>query len=486
MIITTHFIDYEWVLHKKILSFCQVANHKGETIGRAIESCLLEWGIDKIFTITVDNASSNDVAISYVKRRLKSWKSIVLDGELFHIRCCAHIINLIVNDGLKDMNDSIASVRNAVRYVRSSPKRMEKFKACVKQEKIQCKALVCLDVATRWNSTYLMPEHAIKFEKSFKILEEEKEDSDFVEYFKEDRGNKRLRPPSASDWLAASVFIRFLKGFYETTTKISGSSYVTYNVGYKEINKVQFVLEKWSNNNNSVLSLMTMNMKTKFDKYWGSLEKMNKLMFVAMVIDHRYKLKYLTYCLFNVYERDVVKDVVESVKIYLYRLYDFYKSQHSHSTQIGHSTDDLKQSNNVTMEVENDEEIDPWITFCALREEESSMEVENDLTSYLSDKDVVDKEEFDIMYWWKMNGYKYPILSTIVHDVLAVPISMVASESAFSTGGRILDSFCSSLTPKTVETLICTQNWIQGDSVLLDLHPQLEELETYENIEIGN
>ncbi|KAL0541492.1 hypothetical protein IC582_021537 [Cucumis melo] len=245
MVITTHFIDSEWVLHKKILSFCQVANHKGETIGRAIESCLLEWGIDKIFTITIDNASSNDVAISYVKRRLKSWKSIVLDGELLHMRCYAHIINLIVNDGLKDMHDSIASVHNVVRYVRSSPKRMAKFKACVKQEKIQCKALVCLDVATRWNSTYLMLEHAIKFEKAFKILEEEKEDSDFVEYFEEDDwGNKSLGPQSVSDWLTVSVFIKFLKGFYETTTKISGSSYVTSNIGYKEINKSQFALNK--------------------------------------------------------------------------------------------------------------------------------------------------------------------------------------------------------------------------------------------------
>ena len=135
--------------HKKILSFCQVANHKGETIEKTIESYLLEWGIDKIFTNIVDNASSNNVAISYVKRRLKSWKSIVLDGELLHMRCCALIINLIVNDEFKDMHNSIASVRNAVRYVRSSPKRMENFKACVKQEKIQCKALVSLDVATR-------------------------------------------------------------------------------------------------------------------------------------------------------------------------------------------------------------------------------------------------------------------------------------------------------------------------------------------------
>ena len=93
------------------------------------------------------------------------------------------------------MHDSIASVRKVVRYVRSSPKRMKKFKACVKQEIIQCKALVCLDVATRRNSTYLMLEHAITFEKAFKILEEEKDDSYFFECFEEDdRGNKRLGP----------------------------------------------------------------------------------------------------------------------------------------------------------------------------------------------------------------------------------------------------------------------------------------------------
>ncbi|KAA0050998.1 zinc finger BED domain-containing protein RICESLEEPER 2-like isoform X2 [Cucumis melo var. makuwa] len=311
------------------------------------------------------------------------------------------------------------------------------------------------NATTRWNSTYLMLEHAIRFEKDFKILEKEKESSDFVEYFEEgDRGNKRFGPPNVSYWLT-------------------------------DINKIQFILNKWSNNNNSVLSLMAMNMKTKFDKCWGSLEKMNKLMFVAMVIDPRYKLKCLNYCLSDVCESDV-KDVVESEKIYLYRLYDFYKSQHNHSTQIGYITDDLKQSNNVTREVEKDEEVNPWITFYALREEESSMEVEKDLTFYLSDKDVVDKDEFDIMYWRKMNGYKYPILSKIVRDVLAILISIVASESAFSTGGRILDTFRSSLTPTTVESSICTQNWIRGGSVLLDLHPQLEELETYENIETGN
>ena len=41
MIVTTHFIDSEWKLHRRILNFCQIATHKGETIGKLIESCLI-------------------------------------------------------------------------------------------------------------------------------------------------------------------------------------------------------------------------------------------------------------------------------------------------------------------------------------------------------------------------------------------------------------------------------------------------------------
>ncbi|KAA0065395.1 zinc finger BED domain-containing protein RICESLEEPER 2-like isoform X3 [Cucumis melo var. makuwa] len=79
MVITTHFIDDDWNLHKRILNFCQVANHKGDTIGRAIEKCLEGWGIDRLFTVTVDNASSNDVVIAYLVKKFKG--RMVLDDD---------------------------------------------------------------------------------------------------------------------------------------------------------------------------------------------------------------------------------------------------------------------------------------------------------------------------------------------------------------------------------------------------------------------
>ena len=152
-----------------------INNHKGETIRKVIESCLHEWGIERIFTITVDNASANDVAINYVKRKLKTWSNygLVLDGEFLHMRCCAHIVNLIVTEALKEMHDSILSIHHVVKYIRSSPSRLQKFKRCVEQEKIESSSLCVLDVQTRWNSTYLMLKHALKFKRSFDWLWEE-------------------------------------------------------------------------------------------------------------------------------------------------------------------------------------------------------------------------------------------------------------------------------------------------------------------------
>ena len=54
------------------------------------------------------------------------------------------------------------------------------------------------------------------------------------------------------------------------------------------------------------------------------------------------------------------------------------------------------------------------------------------------------------------------MLSKVAKDVLAVLVSTVASKSAFSTEGRIVDPFQSSLSPLMVPNLVCAQNWLQA------------------------
>jgi len=120
----------------------------GETIGQVIENCLLYWGIDKILTITIDNVSSNSVTISYLKNVMKDWPTNILPNEHLQVRCCAHIVNLILCDGLNEINVSVVKIRNAIRFVRSSPSRLLVFKKCVEKLHIKCNKSLCLDVAT--------------------------------------------------------------------------------------------------------------------------------------------------------------------------------------------------------------------------------------------------------------------------------------------------------------------------------------------------
>ena len=70
------------------------------------------------------------------------------------------------------------------------------------------------------------------------------------------------------------------------------------------------------------------------------------------------------------------------------------------------------------------------------------------------------------------------MLSRIAKDVHAVPMSTVASESAFSTSGRILDPFRSSLTAKTVEILVCTKSWLSSSHDTVVCREFMDEVET--------
>lgn len=85
----------------------------------------------------------------------------------------------------------------------------------------------------------------------------------------------------------------------------------------------------------------------------------------------------------------------------------------------------------------------------------------SELEKYFAEENEEENQDFNIIEWWKDNSNRFPILSHMARDLLAIPISTVASESAFSTGGRVLDDFRSSLTPIMVERLICTQDWLR-------------------------
>ncbi|KAF7820963.1 zinc finger BED domain-containing protein RICESLEEPER 2-like [Senna tora] len=362
-------------------------------------------------------------------------KKSFCDGDYLHVRCCAHILNSVVNDGLKDLHNSISAIRNAVRYARSSPARLQRFKDLVQKEKIDCKALVCLDIMTRWNSTYLMLEHALKFQKVFDRMEDE--DDGYNAYFRDD--THRLGPPMTFDWSNAYVFVQFLKVFYT----------ITLSAVHQD----------------PLIGEMAKKMKLKYDKYWGRPENMNPLLVIRVVLDPRYKFGYVNNTFNDIYDNDLIlcESMKKKVKDTLYLLYDKYSvgvvgEQSEHEEESGDSgvvnhPRDLPMPDFVTANP------NPKGKWWSGRTKHPS-DQKTDLDKYLETDAIDDAPSFDVLTWWRENATKYKLVSLIARDVLAMPMSIVASESAFSTGGRVLDVFRSSLSPKMTEALICTQNWL--------------------------
>ncbi|KAK1567820.1 hypothetical protein Q3G72_017103 [Acer saccharum] len=95
---------------------------------------------------------------------------------------------------------------------------------------------------------------------------------------------------------------------------------------------------------------------------------------------------------------------------------------------------------------------------------ESSTMVGSELTKYIDTdwQSLLSEEEsfnFDIMPWWKSHERSLPVLSIMARDILTPPVSTVASESAFSASGRVLDERCSRIGPDILEAVVCLKDW---------------------------
>ncbi|KAM3250645.1 hypothetical protein P3L10_004715 [Capsicum annuum] len=155
-----------------------------------ITNYLLEWGLDTIYSITVDNASSNDVTMIEMSKQLNNWGTNIMEGQHLY------------------------------------------FKECCESQLITYKKSLCLDVPTRWNSTYLMLETAQHFELAFERYSFY--DNGFLDYLRTSPCEDETRTDTfvSEDWENLRMMVKFLKTFYDFTLKVSSSKYVTTNVHF--------------------------------------------------------------------------------------------------------------------------------------------------------------------------------------------------------------------------------------------------------------
>ena len=67
------------------------------------------------------------------------------------------------------------------------------------------------------------------------------------------------------------------------------------------------------------------------------------------------------------------------------------------------------------------------------------------------------------MIWWKSQASTYHVLSIMAHDLLTHLASTVASESTFSTSGRVLIDTRNHLASDAIEMTICGKDWLDTE-----------------------
>jgi hypothetical protein len=251
MVVTAHYVDAEFKMKKKIISLKPVKYpHTSFAIEEAMMRCLTEWGLSsKLFTLTLDNASNNTAACQELVKTLKD--ELVLEGKHFHVRCCAHILNLLVQDGMRVIRAAIDKIREILKYIEHSPSRIQAFNSIASSKSLPPKSGFTLDVPTRWNSTFKMIREILPYKAILNSYASE---------------NCELLPTD-EEWLHAESICEFLKAFEEATRGVSAHRTPTAHTFLPHVLCICHALSDPDWQTSDVLTRLAGPMHTKFEKY---------------------------------------------------------------------------------------------------------------------------------------------------------------------------------------------------------------------------
>ncbi|XP_071912241.1 zinc finger BED domain-containing protein RICESLEEPER 2-like [Coffea arabica] len=363
MVITGHWIDNNWRLQKRVLNFVHVPPpRQGIQIADAIFKCLMDWGIEsKVYTVSVDNASNNDSALRCLKDTFSRNKCILANGKLFHVRCYAHILNLMVQDGLSQIKEIVDTIKDSVEFINKTDGRRLQF--------------------------------AEIFQDVFPSYRDREPNYDFY--------------PTTKDWEKVSKVCNILKAFWTATHVISGSDYPTANLYLNEVCRIKVLLDSKVDDEDDFVRSMVQKMKLKFDKYLG---ESNLLMSIVAILDPRCKMRVINYCFPLLYPSHEVQSNIGKVQQALYDLYDEYVEIHV-SGQSGLSSQLLigndhptKNSSSASSSVSHVSGMSEFLTHIATVK--SVQPIKNELDTYsedglltATDDSTVDIMNLDALKW---------------------------------------------------------------------------------------
>ncbi|KAM9931831.1 hypothetical protein OXX80_008521 [Metschnikowia pulcherrima] len=465
--ITLHFYNNSFQLESYTIGFESLNRKLAHTreevnIYQYSMDVLKDLGIDKrIFSITRNNASRMNDAMKLFSDRLSD-QGITFDGD---IPCAANILNLSIDVFLKNTFFKSSSsdtfekslqevlekhphfeqfargmkflphkIRSILVQIRYNTEMRNSFKSLIREKPAQQSTnrgadQLLRDSDKRWVSTYHMIDRFLFFRDEIKkVLKMPRDESN--KYFKD-------HEIIEEDWVYLESVRDILETFRLSTVNLQASSYPTINetipVIYglmKSLNSAHFT--KACEENPFISKGVAEARQTILQYYpiYGESISENKMLYLAIVLDPRYKLAIFDYI-------RGLKNKIDAIKDSFYEMYDVYERKM------------VKVSDSMVPIVSGPASPpDDVFSFIGRHEKKDQG---HEIERYL--REPREPGDQDIIAFYKSRRTTFPVISSMARDVFAACATTAPSTSLFSSIGDIVTQKRNRLSPGTIKLI---------------------------------
>ncbi|XP_061991919.1 zinc finger BED domain-containing protein RICESLEEPER 2-like [Rosa rugosa] len=425
--LSAHFIDENWKLKKWVLSFRSLWGSdesddyipEGDDWG--IFKLLQDWGIqNKISTLTRNNEDCDDSLAEFVKSHIQD-KNLQLNGQLFRVHCCGDMIKTMVEDAFEMIKDIIYKVRQLYSFGRSLP-------------------------------LWYLTTHHLKGALQLWSM---------GEFSSQDVINDYDVPPP-EEWKKVEGVCLIADKMYEVSNALFETKHLTCNVYLYHLDELREILIQSSTDSDEFVATLAKDMLKKFDKYW---DDMFLLLAISAALDPRFKMKYIDFVCSKVKGMEGSSQAA-AVLVSMNKLFDEYVIRFPEKENfICESSSDSDSDSGSDSEGECPTAGCANHTFSVVKNYEQFLQLsdqpakKSDLHFYLEQPVLPWSQDFDALTWWSTAGARYPILSRMARDFLAIPVSVASSYEAFYTEARPADEHVVCLKPELMNALVCSRSW---------------------------
>lgn len=425
MSVTCQWIDENWCFQKLLLDICRIPYPcGGAEIYPSLIKVLKFYNIEiRILSCTHDNSTSAMHACHTLKEDLDGQKI----GPFCYIPCAARTLNVIIDDGLRSAKQVISKIRDFVIELNASPVISEDFvQLSTAYQEGTWK--FPLDVSPRWSGNYQMLDLVRKAGKSVEAV---------IRKYEEVIGSRMLL--GSSDRSVVNIMHQYLEPFYKTTTNICTSKVLTVGLVLFFMDHISETIGscKESRHSPEWLKNAAEEMAKKARNYINQV--CNIFTYMTAILDPRIK-------------GDLIPDSLNSENFLDEARTHFmrnYSTSHFSSMSSGYNAQEIEDGGSVSFA----EEI-------ARKKRRTSMNSATDeLTQYLSEAPA--PIPTDVLEWWKVNSTRYPRLSVMARDFLAVQATSVVPEELFCGKGDEIDKQRICMPHDSTQAILCIKSWIQ-------------------------